>query len=502
MTTSGEALRLLLVDDDVVDRMAVLRSLQKLPVPVDVTECGGAREALQVLGHGSFDCVISDFEMPGDNGLWLLEQVKRHAFDVPVVILTGQGDEQTAVSLMKAGALDYVTKGIDIGERVGQVVQRAVRTHRAEREARLIRERLVLTLEATGLGTWEYEPSSGRVRFDKRCQELLELDACAMHFEQSADSVCEGDRSALQERLREALRDPSQTRFHSEHRCLTAHSNRVVWVEATGRVFWERGVPVRLVGTLADITARKKEEIEIRQRIEFEQQLIGIVSHDLRNPIAAMMLGARLIADSAGCTQTVASAAKRVVSSGDRATRLIRDLLDFTQARLGKGLPITPAKADLHQVCKQVIDELVLANPGRSIEHRFTGTGECVWDADRFAQALSNLVRNALSYSPPTSVVQVWTRRDGDDVIVAVHNDNLQGPIPAEIQPALFQPFRRGDRKHDPDRSIGLGLYIVGEVARAHGGRVEVRSTAAEGTTFTMRLPCRASAPPEAEVEV
>lgn len=494
MSPRDTALRLLLVDDDVVDRMAVVRALGKLAAQHTVVECSSAKAALELLAADRFDCVISDFEMPGDNALWLLEQLRASSFDVPLIILTGQGDEQTAVSLMKAGALDYLPKGVDLGQRLGAVIERVVRTHRAEREARVARERLALTLEATGIGTWDYDLLSDNVAFDKRCQELLELDARSLPFEEGFRRVCEDERASLRNQLEQLLHDPAQPRLHSEHRCRTACSGRDVWVEVTGRVFWERGRPVRLVGTLADITGRKREELAVQKRLEFEQQLLGIVSHDLRNPIAAMLLGARLIADVGGSDPFIGNAARRVLASGERATRLVRDLLDFTQARLGRGLPITLAKASVQQVCRQVVDELALAFPDRKIAYHFDPDPECTWDPDRIAQALSNLLRNALSYSPPSSEVLLCTRADGAELTIAVHNKNLAGPIPDDVLPTLFQPFRRGDRRHDPDRSIGLGLYIVHEVVRAHGGRVEVRSTA-EGTTFSMRLPCDAQQP-------
>ena len=501
MSSREEALRLLLVDDDVVDRMAVVRALGKLATGHSVVQCESAKAAVEALVAERFDCVISDFEMPGDNALWLLEQMRASSFDVPLIILTGQGDEQTAVSLMKAGALDYLPKGPDLSQRLGAVVERAVRTYRAERDVRVARERLALTLEATGIGTWDYDLLSGNVLLDRRCQELLELDTRSLAFEDGFRTVCEDQRASLRSQLEELLRDPARPRLHSEHRCRTACSGRDVWVEVTGRVFWERDRPVRVVGTLADITARKREELAVQKRLEFEQQLLGIVSHDLRNPIAAMLLGARLIADEAGAHPFIGNAARRVLSSGERATRLIRDLLDFTQARLGRGLPITPAKTNVQQVCRQVIDEFALAFPRRKITYHFDADVDCTWDADRIAQALSNLLRNALSYSPPESEVRISACRDGSALTIAVQNANLAGPIPAEVLPTLFQPFRRGDRRHDPDRSIGLGLYIVHEVVRAHGGKVEVRSTASDGTTFSMRLPYVAQPLPADAIE-
>ncbi|HEU4537015.1 MAG TPA: PAS domain-containing protein [Polyangiaceae bacterium] len=262
------------------------------------------------------------------------------------------------------------------------------------------------------------------------------------------------------------------------------------------------------VALLEDVTARRRLEAErerlaeqrgevLRRQAEFEQQLIGIVSHDLRNPLNAIQLSATLLAEDGALAPPAAHLVARIRGAAARAARLVGDLLDFTRARLGGGLAIEPRPADVHAIAAGVLDEVEAAFPGRLLEVTREGDGRGEWDPDRVAQAVQNLVTNALKYSPAGSPVRVATRGEGaDEVSLLVHNRGA--PIPAEKVPFIFEPFQRAVGHVDhASRSVGLGLYIVRQVAEAHRGSVAVTSTEAEGTTFVLRLP-RAAARPEA----
>jgi signal transduction histidine kinase len=169
---------------------------------------------------------------------------------------------------------------------------------------------------------------------------------------------------------------------------------------------------------------------------------------------------------------------------------MIRDLLDFTQARLGNGISIEPATADIHEVVRQVLADLRLANPDRDLRLEQTGAGQGHWDPNRLAQLTSNLVGNAYQHSTPGSPIQVETVVDGETAMLRVTNAGT--PIPAEQMPRLFEPLRRGRSvKSTGTGSIGLGLFISQEIVRAHGGRIEVESNE-RATTFTVRLPVAA----------
>ncbi|WP_224362600.1 hybrid sensor histidine kinase/response regulator [Hyalangium versicolor] len=232
---------------------------------------------------------------------------------------------------------------------------------------------------------------------------------------------------------------------------------------------------------------RKRAEEELRARVEFEQQLIGIVSHDLRNPLSAILLAASNLLRREDLDDRVLKSILRIQTSGERAARMIRDLLDFTQARMGGGLRLERKSVALSELVQQVVEEAETVHPGRQIRTHHEGDSEGEWDPDRLSQAVDNLVVNALRYSPEATPVTVRTRGEGDFVTLEVHNEGE--PISPELRARLFQPMQRGVTRSSASRSVGLGLYIVDHIARAHGGDVDVHSSHSEGTTFRLRIP-------------
>ncbi len=175
---------------------------------------------------------------------------------------------------------------------------------------------------------------------------------------------------------------------------------------------------------------------------------------------------------------------------------MIGDLLDFTRSRLGGGFPIQTRRMDLRELCQAVIEELELAYPERTVEFEARGDAWGNWDPDRVAQVVSNLVGNALQHSPESGTVRVDLGDEGDRVLL--ETSNAGPPIPREVLPHIFEPGRRGPAGHGRNESsgLGLGLYIVQQIVLAHGGEISVRSSAEEGTTFTVSLPRRSRALP------
>jgi signal transduction histidine kinase len=169
----AETLEILLVDDDAVDRLAVRRVLQKLSLSVQLTEAADAETALQLLKTASFDCVLLDYQLPGLDGLALLQTLRRQGVENPLIMLTGQGDEQIAVSLMKAGAADYLTKDDLTPETLQRSLQSALRLHQAERAAALAQQRL----EASNRLLWQQNQALAEQQrqIQQKNQQLLNL---------------------------------------------------------------------------------------------------------------------------------------------------------------------------------------------------------------------------------------------------------------------------------------------------------------------------------------
>lgn len=229
-----------------------------------------------------------------------------------------------------------------------------------------------------------------------------------------------------------------------------------------------------------------RQRASAEDRAQFAEQMVGIVSHDLRNPLSAIQLSTLVLA-RADLAVPHRQALDRIVRSTQRAQRLIEDLLDFTVARVGSGLAVTLASIDVHRVVAGAAEELRTAFAGREIEHQSIGHGACRGDADRLTQAIGNLVANAMTYGAFDRPVRLTSRIEAETFAVEVHNAGK--PIPRDQLAALFEPMTRGNGTGNSGRSVGLGLFIVREIARAHGGEAGVESSQETGTTFWVRCP-------------
>jgi signal transduction histidine kinase len=230
---------------------------------------------------------------------------------------------------------------------------------------------------------------------------------------------------------------------------------------------------------------------QLRQAVAFRERLMGIVSHDLRTPLASISLAAQSMLRQEPASSSAGKAAQKVKRAVDRMGRMISDLLDFTRIQAHAGLPIARSEVDLCSVVRETVDELEPAYPGR-IELRTPKDHVLgLWDGDRLAQVVSNLVTNALEHGDAETPVQVEVEDSGTGVRLEVTNSGET--IAPEELPLLFDPFRRATGE-TRGGGLGLGLHIVAEVARAHGGEVSVASRH-RATTFTVTLP--RTAPPE-----
>jgi signal transduction histidine kinase len=264
----------------------------------------------------------------------------------------------------------------------------------------------------------------------------------------------------------------------------------------------QRGEVTGATNCFYDITERKRAETQVadslsreRELAEFRELFIGILGHDLRNPLTAIVMSAAGLLRHDELDQKDAEKAATIIRGGQRMQRMIDQLLDFTRARLGGGFPVEAKPADLREVCRNVVDEFE-AGIELEAEGDLTGT----WDPDRLAQALSNIAGNALEHAAPGTPVVVKARAEGLEVVVEVSNEGE--PIPADVLPFIFEPFRRARPGRSTAGNLGLGLYIAKQIVSSGSGSLVAYSTDGK-TTFSMRLPRQApsSPPPSLKAE-
>ncbi|WP_411383818.1 ATP-binding protein [Pseudomonas sp. L7] len=225
---------------------------------------------------------------------------------------------------------------------------------------------------------------------------------------------------------------------------------------------------------------------DVQHRALLAERMVAVASHDLKNPMTAIKMATELLA-----RDVQSDRGRRLLgsigTSAERAQRMIVDLLDFASIKLGQGIGIRRQQVDLLKAMDQSVSELRIVFGNASIRHLSRGQGTFEVDQDRLHQMIGNLVANSAAYGDLRYPITLTTEFCGNGVVLSVHN---HGPaIAEELLPKLFEPMTRGSDRQDTLRSLGLGLFIVKQIAEAHGGRATVTSNPIYGTTFIIHLP-------------
>ena len=238
---------------------------------------------------------------------------------------------------------------------------------------------------------------------------------------------------------------------------------------------------------LAESIDRFEESVE-----QAKETFLAILGHDLRLPLGAISTSAAFVLETGALEEPQRTLVVRIAASANRTVGMVGELLDFTRSRLGGGIPVVRADTDLARVVREAADEVRAAYPGHEIRVDGVGEQRGQWDAGRLAQAVGNLIGNAVQHGSEGDRVTVEVRAEGEDqVALTVHNG---GPVIASDQlDGIFNPMKARQTLRQADRgptgSLGLGLYIAERIIDAHGGRIAVESSEARGTTFTVHLP-------------
>lgn len=479
------------------------------------------------------DLVLLDWVMPGMNGDEVCRFLRTHArtVELPIILVTASRVETSdVVAGLASGANDYVARPF-APEELRARVETAVRAKQLSDLAAQERRRLS-TVNQLGRALLEAGPDADRIlRVLATALTVSACDGCSILLLPGVAPIApvtrhNADPSGASLAAIAALADPVVHQFESSERALvTLPPAYAPYV----RRFGLRGLailpfpslpPIRGVVTLTrdggsrpfdadDISTIETcidyaglavenalrfaaETAERERTAQFQQQMLGIVGHDLRNPLSAIVTGTELLGMQTRADPAAASVLKRIAASAHRMTRMVEQLLDVTHARLGGGIPVVRRETPLVPLIQSVIDELSLA----FVKTRFELvapvdiTGQ--WDSDRLGQVVGNLMSNAVHYGLEGAPIVVGVTSAEGSAVITVHNAIRDKPIRPEVLATLFDPYRRGHETRSNSSGLGLGLYIVHEIVRAHGGTIDVESSPS-GTTFRVVLPVQAT---------
>ncbi len=531
-----ERLRILIVDDDDVDRIAVRRSLKASGIDADMTEAPDAATALEHLRGSHYDCALFDFRMPGSDGLELLRQLRADGIGIPVIMLTGFGDEQTAVELMKAGASDYLPKNSLTPERLGQSLRAVVRIHQAEVEAgragdqlrqyatqlRSLAEAAIeinstlaadamlqVTTESARhiLNTRRAETRLTEETLSSGAMRGLTMNQAAAIWRAGEDEEEEITSWTDVTREMQSMGMETLTALHPGTTPGDDSSDNALVTPLVGRNGRTLGM-IRLWGKkdgkftesdeailtqLAQLCSVALENARLYKAAQdatrARDDLVAIVSHDLRNPIHTINMAAAFlleIAPPVDRRETSRGQLEVIQRQANRANRLISDLLDVARIEAG-GLVVEPIAVDVRSLVQEALDSATpLATGSQLTLSRDVGedVSEVLSDRDRVLQVFANLIGNAIKFTPKGGEITIRAESAGAEVRFAVCDT---GPgIPPEHLPHVFDRYWQA--KSTAKLGTGLGLSIAKGIVEAHGGRIWVESEPGRGASFIFTL--------------
>lgn len=393
--------------------------------------------------------------------------------------------------------------------KAGIVVFRADITERKRQEA-LARDRelklqesedlLRLATEAADIGTFDYYPKTGEVRWSERCKELFGLPPDAhVTYDTYISGVHPDDRHIVRETVESVLKEGSTRRFDIEYRTTGIRDGKERWVAEKGRVVLdEAGNAQRFIGTILDITERKTAEILLqRAKSDAEEanrakdQFLAMLSHELRTPLTPVLMTIASLRRQPDLSEELHADLEVLQRNVELEALLIDDLLDLTRIANGK-LELRNDAVDIHSSLDHALNISGgdLKEKGLAIIRRYEATEHHSWaDAARLQQVFWNLIKNAVKFTPAGGRLEVRTRNDeGHNVHIEISDTGIG--IDPELLPRIFDAFEQGGRSVTSQYGgLGLGLAISKRVVDMHGGSITARSAGrGQGATFCITL--------------
>lgn len=537
---AANGLRILVVDDDDVDRMAVKRALKSTGLEATVTEAENAEAALEMLEKQVFDCTLLDYRMPGSDGLDVVRRAREKGLLVPFIMLTGFGDEQTAVELMKAGAADYIPKSSLTAERLALSLRGVLRVHQAEIEAskadfelrryamqlRSVAQAAIeinstLAVDAMLQATTE---NARRILSARYAETRLSVDAQpnggSLESQQAMWRASAPDDDQELTSWADATRDEMPGITPEILAMLAANPDaplqipgfkvpNTISADLAGRdgktlgtiQLWDKkdaaefdDADEAILTQLAQLAAVALENARLfraaQDATRARDDLVAIVSHDLRNPVHTIHMAASFLLEIAPANDRRVQARRQlevIQRSATRANRLIQDLLDVARIQAG-GLAVDPVPVDVRSLIQEAAES---ATPLASAAQL---TVACVppdlpirvsSDRERVLQVFANLIGNAIKFTPKGGQIKILACHEADVVKFTVADT---GPgIPPEHLDHVFDRYWQA--KSTAKLGAGLGLSIAKGIVEAHGGRIWVESSPGSGAEFNFTLP-------------
>lgn len=461
----------LVVEDDIGIATLQKRRLERSGYTVIIAN--DAQQAESIVAEGKVNLLVLDYNLQGTaTGLDVFERLKAQGFNIPAILVTAFGDQDVTIRALRAGVRDFVPKSADYLDQLPSAVDRVAAQARVERKLLESEQRLASIVATT-----------------RDAIAMCDEDARILLFNRSAEIMFECDaHTALQRRLLRFIPDLKLTSVAQQVDAIGDRGRRTP-IEVSVSDFAIQGK--RFFTVIArDISERRRTEEQLREADRRKDEFLGMLAHELRNPVAAIMNASEVLARTAGDEQ--AQKLSGIVSRQTTAlSRMIDDLLDVSRVTLGK-INILKEPLKLQEVVARAADSAreFAQRHGLLFEVETTGVPlDVLGDVTRLEQVLMNLLNNAIKFTPPGGRVTLITQREGDYATVRVGDTGIG--MSHSLIPKVFDLFVQGDTSLDRSKSgLGIGLALVRKLVELHGGEVRATSAGAgQGSEFVVRLP-------------
>ncbi len=343
-------------------------------------------------------------------------------------------------------------------------------------------ERFRLAIEAGHIGVWDWDIINNKITWSDRIYEIhgVKKKDFTGTVEDYMNLIYEEDRDLVKEALEKSLQDKAP--YNMEFRAY-GPKRKIIWIITSARVLFDKdGNPTRMLGATIDITQRKHLE---NQKDEF----IGIASHELKTPVTSLKAYGQVLQTVFKKREDVKAVAllQKMDMQINKLAQLISDLLDVTRIEEGK-LELNKEHFNFNNLVRDVVEEVGRTTESHTVVFKEGSLSKVIGDRDRYGQVITNLLTNAIKYSPNAKKISITTEIHDNSVICSVKDFGIG--IPKDMQQKVFERFFRVDAKNlETYPGLGLGLYISSEIVKRQGGEISVKSTLGKGSTFSFSVP-------------
>jgi len=505
-------LKILLIEDDKIDQKAFEWLIREENLPYDSAIVKSISEARDILDCKQFDVIVSDFSLCDGTAFDILSSVK----DTPVILVTGAGNEEIAVKAIKAGACDYLIK--DIGrtylKAIPTMVENAIKHKKLELILDQKQKNLMAIFDAVPIGMLLVDENLIVKRVNDAVRQTVLRDFRQIINRPIGQSLycinstynergCGFSPSCATCVLRETITCALNT----------GQSVRKVEMQPVLKVagkeispwFCVSAEPVIIDGSkhvviaIDDISDRKNAEEKLKETMEIKSQFISTVSHELRTPLGCMKEGISIVLD--GIVGQVNDQQRKFLDmakrNADRLAALVNEVLDFQRLEANK-VKLNIQENNISEVIDEAYQTMTSFAKQKSIDFTLELEGnlpKARFDSAKIIQVLTNLISNAIKFTPAGGKVSVCVKRQDENLVIRVSDTGMG--IPKEALSKIFDHFYRVHRLGKEIQGTGLGLSIVSKIVTLHGGRIEVESEIDKGTSFIVFLPLSGKPAPE-----